>query len=553
MRVLYSFLSVILFGVSSLYAIEKIELSKKEKEWLSKDYTVKIKVGHFPPFIIKNDQGEFEGITLEYIKVIFGLYDIKYEFVQENVTFTQSLEDIKNRVNVDIIPALKETSDRLSYMNFTDNYISTPWVIFTRFDSPFVLKMEDLNSKKVVVPRNYVMHHILENNYPNIELLVVDSQNRDIEESFKALHKGEADAFIEGLSIGIFDIQRNGYTNIKVAAPAPFKPREMGMGVRKDWPELVSIINKGFASIPENQRLAIDNKWPAIKYTEGINYQILIQIASVVLLITLIIAYWNRKLRHLNLELEKRVQKGIEENSKKDKILLLKERQAKFGELLEIILHQLNKPLHAITILSSSLQHKAQNTQNIEELIDKTEEISKKIEEQIEFSQNTSSTIKSFYDPHQEKKRVDVGKSIQSAIGMFDVIFQNEGINVTLQVSSPAYVEMIENEFQQGILNIIKNSEDALLEYNIQNPTIEIEVKKVGNLAYISIENNAEKVLNPEVIYDLHYTTKHSEKGSGIGLYVLKSFVEKNGGKVYSENTNIGFKTTLYFPFSQEI
>ena len=69
------------------------------------------------------------------------------------------------------------------------------------------------------------------------------------------------------------------------------------MGNRKDWPELTSIIDKVLASITEEEKTAIRNKYLAIKFEQGINKAEVLKWALIVggtaSGIMLIFVFWN--------------------------------------------------------------------------------------------------------------------------------------------------------------------------------------------------------------------------------------------------------------------
>jgi signal transduction histidine kinase len=78
------------------------------------------------------------------------------------------------------------------------------------------------------------------------------------------------------------------------------------------------------------------------------------------------------------------------------------------------------------------------------------------------------------------------------------------------------------------ILNIINNAKDVIDDKKITNGKIEIELD--DKLKQISIKDNgggiAEDVI--ERIFEPYFTTKEQGKGTGIGLYISKTIIDKN-------------------------
>ena len=91
------------------------------------------------------------------------------------------------------------------------------------------------------------------------------------------------------------------------------------------------------------------------------------------------------------------------------------------------------------------------------------------------------------------------------------------------------------NEFKQTLINIIYNSIDAITErYEksekaVRDGFITIDINVEGNDIYINIADNGtgidqdvlDKVFNP------FFTTKEQGKGTGIGLYMARTVIEK--------------------------
>jgi PAS domain-containing protein len=81
--------------------------------------------------------------------------------------------------------------------------------------------------------------------------------------------------------------------------------------VRKDWPLLVSILNKALNEITPAQHTTIRNKWLSIRYEHGIQKSDLIKwlvpIAFVLLLPGIVFLIWNRRLK---MEIAKRIGMG---------------------------------------------------------------------------------------------------------------------------------------------------------------------------------------------------------------------------------------------------
>lgn len=311
-------LSIILFFCNLLFgsnSVSQISLSSDEQEWLKKNHIVTIGVGNRPPFQMMK-YGEFEGISIEYIKTIFKKYNIKYEFFSSRIiSWKEASSSIRDKTGVDLILTVTKTTQRANNMLFTDNYISSPLVIFTQDDYGFISKIEDLYGKTVSVQNSYSMQKLLESEYPKIKLNIVNGSNAT-EDALKLVAVGKVDAFIGNLTIGSFISKRSHLDNIKVASPTKLGNHDNAMAIRDDWSPLVSIINKELKIINNsNKKDEIYNKYLSIKYEHGISFKdVLKWIGIVILIFSFIIIVIVSSNRNLTQEIERRKKLELEAN-----------------------------------------------------------------------------------------------------------------------------------------------------------------------------------------------------------------------------------------------
>jgi PAS domain S-box-containing protein len=281
--------------------VSKIPLTDEETSWINAKHTVRVRIGNAPPFILTD--GEVRGIAIDYLTQIFNYHRIKFSYVPESeVTWPQALKYIEKHDVVDMVPTAKITEERKKHMLFTNEYISAPWVIFTRSEGDFTGSIEDLKGKTVSVEEGFVIQKKLQNNFPEIKLKVVSAQLENYATiPIKDLSSGLVDAYIGNLLSTTYLIQYMGYTNVKVAAPTPFDNHNQAMAMRDDWPELVSIINKTLDAMTPEEHAEIRNRWLSVRYEYGISYtDVLKWILSILTVASLVVGFvlvWNRRLK----------------------------------------------------------------------------------------------------------------------------------------------------------------------------------------------------------------------------------------------------------------
>ena len=270
-------------------------LNDEERQWLKNHKTLRLGVDHaWAPFEYFDQNKKYSGVASGYIKIVQDIVGIELKPL-----YIESWSDVVDKAKVkklDILPAVAITPERLEYLNFTDAYISFPMVIATTNNSPYIGSIKDLAGLKVGVVESYVTHENLSRDYPELDLV----PTKTLDDALTALSNSEIDAVVDNLAAITYGITKLQIENIKIAAPTEYS-FELHMGVRKDWPELVSILDKALNEIPDGKRSAILNEWVSIYVDLGLKFKtILLWVSPILfgfLLILSIYAKWNRKLQ----------------------------------------------------------------------------------------------------------------------------------------------------------------------------------------------------------------------------------------------------------------
>jgi len=235
---------------------KSLTLSDSEKRWLSEHKTIRLGIDpKFAPIEFMDDQGNYSGIASDYVKLLSERLGISLQIVPD-LNWSQALE-LAKKGEIDFFAAITPTRDRKRYLDFTKPYFKYPVVIYTRNDFPVISGLESLSRKKVTVVKNYFTHEVAKQYSPKLDLIAVDT----IRDGLWAVSGGNADAFIGDTATATYEIRKHNLSNLKIAAPTGFESQGHSFAVRKDWPELVSIINKVMDTISPEKHLDISNKW----------------------------------------------------------------------------------------------------------------------------------------------------------------------------------------------------------------------------------------------------------------------------------------------------
>jgi PAS domain S-box-containing protein len=266
-------------------------LTDDEQKWLAEKHTVRVRVGEFPPYQMRKP--ELSGLSLDLLNAIADRYGFKVAYVPDPIGWPEAMQDVMGpRQRLDLLLTMNRNPEREQKFALTHDYLSMPWVIYTRKDSPFTSNIASLAGKVVSVEKGYAIQEMLKKDLPGIRFL----EEANSEEALRALATGRADAYVGNLAVGAYLIRQLGFANLVVAAPTPYGDHTQAMAIRKDWAALASIIDKGIKAMPTEERNKLTQKWTQVEVRPQIDYTLAWQILAVATLLIAASFYWNRRL-----------------------------------------------------------------------------------------------------------------------------------------------------------------------------------------------------------------------------------------------------------------
>ncbi len=281
--------------VISVYANNKITLSKKEQTFLSNHIITCISTSTWEPFnTIQNNK--LTGIAVDYWNNIEKQLRIKSKCkIVKN--WSTVLYDIKHK-KADLTIATTDTAKKEEYAVFSKAYVNFPIVIATKNSVGFISDISMLKNKKIAVGKNYTADHLLKKYYPSYHLIEVDNTNK----ALKLLCKGKVYAVVDILPVIAYKINKYGYSNIKISGKTPWNFHVKFM-LRKDYATILPAINRAIDNITEEEKLYIYKKWVQIKPKTSYTLQEILIILSIFIIISFFIFFY---IVHLKQEITKR-------------------------------------------------------------------------------------------------------------------------------------------------------------------------------------------------------------------------------------------------------
>lgn len=161
----------------------------------------------------------------------------------------------------------------------------------------------------------------------------------------------------------------------------------------------------------------------------------------------------------------------------------------------------------------------------------------------IRHMSQTIEAFRNYFKPEKEMASFSVNTALANTLAIIAGSFKHENISIEVDYAADPVVYGYQNEFAQSLLNILNNSKDAIKEKGIAEPKVCIAIERNNDKAVVTISDNAGGV--PEEIlpkiFDPYFSTKGPHNGTGIGLYMAKSIIEKKmGGTLTVHNTGVG-------------
>ena len=268
-----------------------LDFSEKELAWLAEHNSVLLGVDpEFVPFEFIDANGSYLGMCADYVRIVGERVGIAMD-IAPGLTWNEAVEQARIR-KIDVLPCVGMTEKRKEFFTFSDPHQTFYRVFVTKENSAIGNSVDDLKGRQVAVQQNSSHHGFLQDN-TDIKPMLFETA----EEAIFSVSEGRSDVFVGNENMTGYTINRKGIVNLQMTRLAGAEGKNLYFAVRNDWPELVSIINKGLASMSEKEREAIRQKWIAVTIEKQIDYTLLYQILAGVICFMLIFGLWNAQIR----------------------------------------------------------------------------------------------------------------------------------------------------------------------------------------------------------------------------------------------------------------
>ncbi len=236
----------------------------------------------------------------------------------------------------------------------------------------------------------------------------------------------------------------------------------------------------------------------------------------------------------------------------KEELMIAQSRLAAMGEMLSMIAHQWRQPLTTISMAANNLLADVE----LEEV--STERIETEAHDIIEQTQYLSRTIedfRNFFKADKERERIRMDELLNEALRVVSKSFDANDVTCTVHSSSHTPIAVFSREMQQVLINILRNAKEALVEYRNEQREITVVIEEDLENVYLRICNNG-GAIDPalhERIFEPYFSTKEEKNGTGLGLYMSKTIIEKHmKGSLQVKNIDGGVCFIITLPIHSE-
>ncbi len=515
-----------------------IQLSPEEEAWRNGHKIIRVGMSPVVPPLKFSENGVIKGIEPDYLHLLSEYTGLQFTYVLSD--FSTMDAKIKSG-DIDMFLSFY-IPERLTYMSFTEAFMDFKQVIIARSDAPFLSGISSLQGKKVATLKGVKLFEKLLEPYPGIAVLPVGNTA----EMFEAVAGFKADALIARTYSAGYLMQN--YPNLKIAGIAEFPPDPFRYAVRKDYPQLVAIINKAIAAIPRDRHDAVIQRWFNVRIEYRPNWtQVMLWMLVVGGVFAALLAFtlfWNRRLAQ---EVEQR--KKVEEQNR-----LYTEELARSNVDLQqfayVASHDLQEPLRMISSYLQLIERRYKDRLDedanvfIHYAVDGANRLQALIGGLLEFSR-VRTHGKAF-------AAVDIGAVLDGVCRDLQPLILESG--AAMSYEGMPIITGDEGQIARLLQNLLHNA----LKFRKKGtaPKIDISAETTADQHLFCVRDNGigiepqyfERIFT--IFQRLH--SREEYPGTGIGLSICKRIVERHGGRIWLESTP-GTGTSLYFSIPKNL
>ncbi len=230
---------------------------------------------------------------------------------------------------------------------------------------------------------------------------------------------------------------------------------------------------------------------------------------------------------------------------------------ASIGVIAGGVTHEVAQPLNGIILNTETLQVLLNNEEiekktHVQQLIGDITTGARRINEIVQHMRSL------WVSPLGKKLEiVDLNQCVYNSLDIIGRQLRNHFIKVVADLQdTPVIIKGDSIHVEQIILNFLSNSMHAFDKQNERNNReIIVRTSEEKDTAILEVSDNGPGLpdVDQEVLFDPFYSSRKEEQGTGLGLAVVRAFVNRYNGELEATNNpDRGANFRVIFPFSSE-
>ena len=209
--------------------------------------------------------------------------------------------------------------------------------------------------------------------------------------------------------------------------------------------------------------------------------------------------------------------------------------------------HELKTPLASIKLLSDSILQNEMDPDTVREFVS---DIGKEADRLNRMAQRLLTLSKIETLDEQEFEIIYISPTIQRVVRMLAAIAEKTNVSLHVDIQQDCPILTIEDDLYQIIFNLAENG----IKYNTAGGSLLIRLTVQEDNAVLQIQDTGVGIPDDSIshIFDRFYRVDQARSrksgGSGLGLSIVKSLVERNNGTIRVES-EVGTGTTFLVSF----